>query len=835
MKPAAAGLALLVLMLLGVPGTPARAPVSGDILSETQYGRRTLDDRVASNRSAFGRTSPKIDLDGNLLAPADAPVYRQVDIVAPSEVEIGPDSPWLSWYHVLAVDRNSLLLGRALSEPRALFRITPGVGRAVRIATFPTAIRAVWPASFSDDVYFVATAAVSTTIGALYRTSNDFADAGPNSSPPLVLTPEPEFGETNIYFATYSYADAPDGHVYVAETGSTTYESAVDDNARRIYASSDGGLTFRKIVLSPDEMPSGTRLLKVVTDPNDSTTFYVARGQANSAIWKFTKGGAARTQVSTVARRQPTWAFIYQGKIFWLPSGDRPFPALVTEQDPQNDSFLDYPLRLEENRYYSPNAGNFVDGLTLNGVYYFPGSGAAGYAGQQFVFATRDFRSFYVVYESDAGMKQIAGPDREGWVYLTAEDSMNRIRIRPPAITATLGLTVDPAVTNLVSDPAFQSDEAWGGGGRLSPSPAPYYGERVGTFSARGATLDTSSPAGSITGGAPYRLVTALRKGKIADATSASAQVWWYEDQKFVTSTIFLPGDVLYDSPGGQWVVSSQVLTATAGANRFMIRLTTNGTADLDGNYMEAGFVGLYPAQAYNRVPWPNNATPQAPDVKYTTLAQPLPPAVTVVGAARIDSALDADGKRTLLEISEDSDSPRYWYKLCLHEGQLELDSSYLAGANLAHTETGLPPQFDYERDTLYYGLVWTAAGRLSLYFATQRSETETVLDVRDAMKTDMLRVWDGSSHTAGEELGGVVVWRGIIAGSFTAYQVQESWRELRLAPLAPQPPVDTGSLKPLLPLLFALAGAMAAYLLVVAGAVRLRDRGLRLFQWGGK
>lgn len=77
--------------------------------------------------------------------------------------------------------------------------------------------------------------------------------------------------------------------------------------------------------------------------------------------------------------------------------------------------------------------------------------------------------------------------------------------------------------------------------------------------------------------------------------------------------------------------------------------------------------------------------------------------------------------------------------------------------------------------DTLYWAVQWMNDGNAHLYFATSRSNLVTASGT-DSVPAGIDRFYDGCSHTAGEEIGGIVIDRIAVAGNLSLAEIKEFW-----------------------------------------------------------
>jgi hypothetical protein len=638
----------------------------------------------------------------------------------------------------------------------------------------------------------ICTAAVGSANTTIYRS----VSAGAVDDWTLVLTMD----GYALSIQQWCFTDHTDGKIWMSEYGGAKAGDIHD--ACRIYYSDDEGATWATVLnffndadISGD-FHAGIHLHKIIYNPTNDT-LYMAHGDTDpNYIYKSISGGAwakagdGKYEIYTGAYSylQPTAAVVLpDGNILWFDDANR---YGLQHHNITTDAFT----------YY--NCGNtvlanFYDAKIFGNVIIAANYAASGSGTVNLLAISPSDPSNFVVIDYDTGAvggQNIAGLASNGYVYISSiiSGALGTKKYKLPVLTSKVGLSIDPVSGNGALDPF--GDVGADGWGDYS---ATYYEATGGKYSGDG-------------GAAPHfivHLTPNVNFVPIANKTDPVVVSFWAKRRSVHAATAYLRFQVRtykdatlkdsgpyysavaddYRMPNSNWHRFSVVVDLTNGTNyptadvnKVLVRFSipSTGDYDIDCLHVEQSTQG--------RVKLPRLAAGNAADSLITTMSQALPATCSIVGITSSRYQFDAIGTYSIFEAKNAAGTA--WIKLVVNNGYVHLiDDSHAVGAAiisaaiptqtaLSTTGNGDPPP-----DVYYWALVFyddAGTKKAALHLSTNRSSLNSPAAVEYALASDFGIVYDGCSHTAGEEIGGTLLKRIVSVENLTIGRIKNIWAE---------------------------------------------------------
>ncbi len=735
---------------------------AADLISATGFGNGTIKDEVRDNNVEFSRKSVKTDYRTGIDTDINVPQFQRttMPIFAESDDLSGRFIP--SDIVAMAVDNQGMVWGSDGRTFRKVYVINPLKETTWRLVhQFSKAvIHAIYVSKPSGYVFVNNGNEVYRSVSA--DGTDDFA---------LVLA----MPYSNMKAKQWSFTDASDGRLWISEYGSKVLSStAPEDVAVRVYRSDQEGApgSFYEIFNYPKDFPSdyhsGIHIHKIIWNPWNETLYFSHGDTDPNYIFK-SANGMGGNWVKIIGPKdferklQPTSAMLKSnGDIIWGDDALRPGFWIHHIAD---DTFKH--IGFDRSPLPGSNFANLYSMFVYKGVIYAGSQVSAGTEHASLVVAPEDapndFR--YLDYYSSPrgfpnGFPYVAGVANDGriWVGLVDGPRGKSLRYDPVRFLQRQGLSIDPGVSNKVSDPFFDKRKGW----------ADYSSDHVrrsgGKYKHCVALVLTGNEQRQSfkVSGKPGILTYWARRGNAVGAGLAAVMVWRNSEGHEVTRSEFPVTSRDLDDYWRNFTFDVSVPSTAASAD-LVLKLTrkTQGWHYLDGiQFTQSSMPRPTPAQDHRE-----------PDRIKTVLPEPLSSPLTVLGVIDMKFPVDPSGDYTVWEAFKDRD---HFVKLAVRRNQLVLKD---ADGIILQTSVGFPyqPLRNSSGDVLYWSLRWESQGKVLLTLATSRSNIETVSTVHD-LPSGLKTVYDGCSLTADQEIGGIILTRRIYGGELSLDRIKRLW-----------------------------------------------------------
>lgn len=601
-----------------------------------------------------------------------------------------------------------------------------------------------------------------------------------------------DFDNANIHADHWSWANDGSSKVWVAEYEDKSFTDG-DDAATKIYLTTDQGVSWTEVFDLADYLGEieEIHIHAIVWNPV-TQALYIANGDATSGIYKLPGGTAGTaTKITTASpadylnRIQPTGGYtLSNGNILWA---DDNLINGFWLHDTSNDTFTIIPMIPEdedgdenyENGGPYVNIGVYQHGNTVYFATYLTGTVTKDrtYLMAAPVSDLTEWKIIdYIIADnaSATGFLMFAGYGGDGKIWVSAtQNNVREMRwYNPVTFTQATGFRSDPAVTNLITDPFFDAGSGWAD--YTSTYVESTGGHYKDNFTYLKNTDAQESDKAVITDSDDLIFYFRVKRGSADDYGNddVGPSVTFNWDDGGVANG---SKTVIWDDShlGSDWTpLLVKIPAGDIPANTDGVEVVVRGDTDIGANeYQQMDSVLLLQD---TRIVLPQ-ASRNADSLTYT-LPNALVGNPTIIGTTHINYPLDSNDY-ALFEAYKDVDE---WHKLVVNDNDLILKNN--AGALVTCTDC-LPTVIDeyLQGDTVYWAIRYDPDGDIYLYVATQRSYDDTNNDVYSAnatasLQADMVTLYDGCSHTAGEEIGGIVLSREIYSAPLSLDQIKAIW-----------------------------------------------------------
>lgn len=577
--------------------------------------------------------------------------------------------------------------------------------------------------------------------------------------------------------------------------GTATVVSAGFNDATRIYYSSDEGGTWSTIFNLASNAASagagyyfaGLHLHKVIYNPTNNTLYFAHGDTDPNYIYKADTGGAGTWTRLTFAYVTYTGSYTYlqptecqvlsNGDLLW---GDDTGRCGMWIHHISDDTFSFVNMNLSGNAHF------IAHGQVIDGVRYVASQSQSTDA-NYLIAMDPDNPANYVNIDRTSGgtvngWDTIAGKGNDGYIYTGIYSGTNRTtkKIKANYLKYRYGLSVDPISGNGVLDP-FDNLTASGdwssyAGGVHSATGGKY----LSTYRIMGAAESNKYTLNNLT---DKIVLTVWMKGLTRTGSGPSIRIYI---KQYNSSNTYLAQTAIYVArtlsvTEDYWTPFSIQIDPTAfNASTAKITLSTSPVNSTWGaccwNLEQTTKVRTKLSQI---------ASASAADSITTTLPSALPATCTVVGVASVRYQFDAVGIYTLFEAKNAGGTK--WVKVIFYNGQIMMiDDSHDQTAPIITTSTGVVQTAmlttnclgDLPPDSYFWALQFYNDGsaKVALHVASQRTPLEEPTAVAYTRSNDLTVLYDGCSHTAGEELGGEVLGRGVFDSQLAIADIKELW-----------------------------------------------------------
>ena len=739
------------------------------LISALEVGSNSVHDKVASNRTVFIRSSSKTDYRTGVDTPRNTPTIQPT--LLPSHREFVDLSEILEPSDVIAVtvDKQGKVWGKDGKTRSRLYVINPYSDVKWKLvhdfsSDHNSMLKHIYVSNRSGYIFISAGNKVYRSVAA--NGTDDLE---------LVLT----MYNSGCYASSRSFSDAPDGRMWIGEYGDKYDSSLIGDAAIRVYKSDTEGNpgSFTEILDYkrdfPNEYHDILHMHTVIWNPYNDTLYISMGDYEPKYILKSSKGTGAnwvKVQGPTgfETKLQPTCAAVRNdGDIIW---GDDAVKPGLWVHHTTDDSFehVGFDGKMKPTGTLAADLMGWINVFSmfrLNGSIYvptFPGKGAQD---QFFAVAPENelpaFRYIdYFPVQNNAQMKgvlSVAGLANDGYIwcgYRGVHGARSSLKYKPVHFSSYYGLAMDQGVNNKITDPFFNSGHGWSNYTHkyVHATGGKYKGHvgLVRTGNEQQQSFDNSGESGILSFWA--RRGTAEGSGILVSLSRSGAKVtnhlvtYPYLDEYWRLYSFEVP-------PAG-----------SPGKGTLTIRLSDKNTGY---HYID----GIQLTQSINSR---NTLTQRQrkPDQLRTHMDRALSVPFTALGVLDIKYPFDKSGYYTIWETS--SQDRKNYVKLSVHDNQLVLCDS--TGTIITSLQ-GLPTQSmkNPNGDALYWALTWDAEGNILLHLATSGSDLESVGGTH-SLPPGLKILFDGCSHKAGEEIGGLVIKREIHNAALTFDEIEGRW-----------------------------------------------------------
>lgn len=803
------------------------------LILDSNYASGSLADK-STIVGDFSRASVKVDYASGSYLPTNTPQFQTtltaspLDKVVYTAAEDGVMTP--ADIQPLVTDADGWVWGRQFSDQSKLFYIDPSSGTTWTELKDFGASGNITSAFVSEQSGYLF---VGLLTGLVYRDTTH--DASDDFVEVLNLDSAGEVTNT-CYMDAWSFTSAPDGRVWIAQYGDRIDTGETGDAAMRVFASpavSEGAsASWVKVfdhhaTINGDDPSSyyhdGIHLHKILWNQTNGR-LYLAVGDTDPTYFWYDEGGDGdswqRIETPSVYNvtgfMQPTAGTVLpSGNIMWG-SDTNLYGFWLHDVSTDSFSAVNGPL------YYNTSTAVATYGIPgilyfnlyqYDGVVYLPGYDLTNDSGEVrdkhlwAVSASTPAAGHQVIDSVHAtgndvieGWQKIAGIGGDGYIWATfmaSDGTSYPIKYAPVTLTVKSGLRVDEAVTaNYVADPYFNTSDGncdywayWDDVDRHLDTGGKYLSTNHRVFSEW--THRYPDSACSVAGAAGYTLDNYIRLSTFAKQGTPSSYAGSTAGIALIASFRSAGGaqrDASYIQSAGRIlpIDSWQRLTAglPGGSDATIAGLQTQikggsaMTATTNYHYID----GVMVLEGSSTSPPRDTliqASRSADSISYT-LSSAVTYPLTVVGVTKINYAFSdttAGTKYSIVELYKDSDEyERLVIDAAAQDVLLENDSGTIATASAS-----IPTAMDYDNehggDTYYWAIVYEEDGvGVTVYFQTQRSGLESATAAAHTLQTNMVTIYDGCSHTAGQEIGGTVVRRMVAYEELSISDIREYW-----------------------------------------------------------
>lgn len=576
--------------------------------------------------------------------------------------------------------------------------------------------------------------------------------------------------------------------------------------ASRIYGSTDEGATWTTtfnwesdFVPGVDKDSDGNNLFhanvhihKIIYNPGNDYLYFAHGDDDPCYVYKLSGGtrtGASHGGWGWINYRLTEYSTTYtyikctsavslsNGNVLWGEDQGRHGFFLHSVSD---DTFIWINTRVS-------GIANFYHMKVIDNIIYAPVESNAADSDQILILRDDDPYNFIILdYATGAaaanGWRKIAGKGNDNYIYTALYNSSANLttkKYKKPVFSSKAGLSLDPITNNGFLDPF--SDVGSGGWSDYS---ATHHSSTGGKYKSAYLISATSVDSNYITLANLTDII--LISGYLKRLTTTGSYSMRFYIREFDGGNNLLATSSAYylaqynRVPLDYWEPFA-IQINPSGFNASTVKITIRwsppgATWGVDCCHIEQGKI---------RRKLEGLASGAAADSIQTTIGSALPATCTIAGTAVSRYQFDSAGLYCLFEAK--SADGTHWIKLIEHNSQIKLiDNANNQTSPIITTTTGIS-QFSTLTasslgspgpDIYYWALTFYNDGsaKVALNVATQRTNIETPSPVAYTLSNDLTIIYDGCSHTAGEELGGEVLGRGVFDSQLAIADIKELW-----------------------------------------------------------